>query len=745
MRKNAGQSTLALVGLLTAALLLSPWSPAARAVESPALAISVLSSRADLVSGGDALVRVALPAGTDPSRIRVTLDNTDVTGAFAVRPNGRYEGLLTGLPVGTGTLRATGAGMTDQLVITNHPNGGPVFSGPQITPWVCQPSATDAQCNQPASYEYVYRSTDPTKGFQPYDPANPPPDVATTTTDEGVSVPYVVRIETGYQDRDQYKIAVLYRPGEDWAPWAAQSQWNRKLLVTHGGGCRASYGAGAAPSVLTDNVSSGVAPVDGTLGMDSVPTALGRGFAVMSTALNNNGHNCNIVTQAESLLMAKERIVEAYGPIRYTIGVGCSGGSITQQQVANAYPGIYQGLIVTCSYPDSLSTAAVFADYHLLRGYFENPSRWGLGVVWSPTQIAAVEGHLSHVNAVTADEGLFKSAADPTYACAGVTDAQRYHPQSNPAGVRCSILDYMINVLGPRPESVWTPMEQAAGHGFAGVPLGNAGIQYGLTSLRQGLITPAQFVDLNTKVGGLDVDIKPAPERIAGDPGALRNAYRSGAINEGNNLADVAIINHAGPDPGLAHDAYRAWAMRARLERAQGHFANHVIWFGQTPLIGDPSYAKQALLAMDRWLSAVEADGSDRPLADKIVADRPDDIQDRCSSLPGVELISLPGIGTVCELPLLRTHFGTPRTVAGDGATSDVNACALRQLRRAEYYPVLFSNADWGRLTATFPDGVCDWSRPGIGQADTVDWLTYSDAAGNVIYGGTPLGPPPAD
>ena len=71
----------------------------------------------------------------------------------------------------------------------------------------------------------------------------------------------------------------------------------------------------------------------------------------MSTALNNAGHNCNIVTQAESMVMAKERLVEQYGEIRYTIGTGCSGGSLTQQQVANAYPGIYQGILPPCASP----------------------------------------------------------------------------------------------------------------------------------------------------------------------------------------------------------------------------------------------------------------------------------------------------------------------------------------------------------------------------------------------------------
>ncbi len=121
-------------------------------------------------------------------------------------------------------------------------------------------------------------------------------------------------------------------------------------------------------------------------------------------------------------MMAKERLVEQYGEIRYTIGTGCSGGSIAQHTIANAYPGIYQGLVTTCSYPDTLTAGAQFADYHLMRLYFEDPSRWGAGVAWTPTQMAQVEGHASHVNAVVADEGLFKSALNPENDCSGTKD-----------------------------------------------------------------------------------------------------------------------------------------------------------------------------------------------------------------------------------------------------------------------------------------------------------------------------------
>ena len=46
---------------------------------------------------------------------------------------------------------------------------------------------------------------------------------------------------------------------------------------------------------------------------------------------------------------------------------------------------------------------------------------------------------------------------------------------------------------------------------------------------------------------------------------------------------------------------------------------------------------------------------------------------------------------------------------------------------------------------AIFPDGVCDFTRPGVDQLGTIPWQTYPDeaAGGAVIYGGRPLGPPP--
>jgi hypothetical protein len=715
-----------------------------RTAATKPLRVLATSNRPDLVSGGDVRIAVDVPRAAR-STLRITLNGHDVTKRFtALRPT-RYEAVLTGLRAGSNSLRATARGYAGSLVVTNRSAGGPVISGPQTAHYRCQAGARDRQCNQPATYTYLYRSTNPLRaGLQPYDPAAPPSDVATTTTDQGVTVPFVVRREDGFQDRDRYTIITLWQPGRSWSPFKPQRQFNHKLLITHGGGCGASYAPGEPP--LEDY--SGTIPA-GIPGLTpSYVTALGKGFAVISTALDNTGHNCSVALNAESVMMAKERFVERYGTIRYAIGTGCSGGSIAQHTVANAYPGIYQGLVTTCSYPDVLTAGAQFADYHMLRLYFEDPTRWAPGVVWSPTQFAAVEGHVSHLNAIVSDEGLFKEALNPEAECDGTLapvagdTTTRYDSEINPGGVRCSVLDLLVNLLGRRPASAWSAQEKAIGHGFGGLPFANTGVVYGLGALRDGSITPAQFVDLNVKVGGLDVDSQPTAGRIAGDPASVANAYRTGLVNEATNMSQVAMINHGGPDPGIAHDYAHAFWTEDRLQRAQGHTDNRVMWFGVTPLIGDPRWATEAFEEMDRWLTAVEADKTDRPLSRRITAARTKlGITDRCANVPGVLETQGTDDEVDCVLPeSLQLRLSTPREVAGGDRLNDVLSCRLKPLTRTsvDVGPLPLSDAQYAELAAVFPHGVCDYSQPGVGQQPAQTWLTYGTAT-KVIHGGRNL------
>jgi Tannase-like family of unknown function (DUF6351) len=695
--------------------------------------ITVLSNRADLISGGEALVAITLPKGSRPSKLQVKAGKRDVTKSFAVRPNGRYEGLVTGLRNGKNILSAVlPNGRGARITITNHLIGGPVFSGPQIEPWTCQPTARDKQCDEPPKFSYLYQSTDPTKtGLQPYDPAHPPSDVATTTTDTGVTVPFIVREETGFQDRDEYRIEVLWQPGKPWAPWAPQQQWDHKVLIMHGFDCITAFQPTDPP--FAD--AAGTVPPNSGI-KDSSQVALGLGFAVMSTALDNSYVDCNPVLQAESLVIAKEHLTDSYGEIDYTIGTGCSGGSLAQQWIANAYPGVYQGLIVQCSFPDAGSTGQQIVDYEALVNYFNKASGW------TPAEQAEVEGTASNfvplpTNATFSASAFFPFVLPNRTGCTGVSAAQEYDAQTNPGGVRCGILDWAINLLGPQPHSEWDAQEKAVGHGFAGIPLDNLGVQYGLGALAVGQITPAQFIDVNANIGGFNVDWQPTAQRLSADEPALANSYRDGIVNEANNLDQVAIIDLRGPnDPGLAHDTFRSFATRARLDRDFGTHANQVIWEGPAPLIGDLHYDDQALLAMNRWLGAVAKETGKRTLPQKIIDDKPADITDQCSDGSGDKISS-----SLCPAPVVPV-YGTPRTVAGEAITTDQNKCTLVPLNRSSD-KVSFTDAQWAQMKAIFPTGVCDYSEPGVSQQPTIPWQTYQTAQGKVIYGGRALGPAP--
>ncbi|KKK90528.1 hypothetical protein LCGC14_2722110 [marine sediment metagenome] len=71
------------------------------------LDVSILSGAPDMVSGGDALVRVDVPGSVPLEQVRVELNGDDVTAAFAPEP-GDYAlvGLLDGFALGDNTLRA---------------------------------------------------------------------------------------------------------------------------------------------------------------------------------------------------------------------------------------------------------------------------------------------------------------------------------------------------------------------------------------------------------------------------------------------------------------------------------------------------------------------------------------------------------------------------------------------------------------------------------------------------------------
>ena len=128
---------------------------AAAAVPPPE--ILVLSNRADLISGGDALVEIKMPPIYTPPVAKVTLNGAPANQFFALRPNGRYMGVVSGLKDGTNVLVARAPGGPAAQIIDHQPSHRRAGFRGSATPAVdlrdprCDPGRRHWQSRQHAS------------------------------------------------------------------------------------------------------------------------------------------------------------------------------------------------------------------------------------------------------------------------------------------------------------------------------------------------------------------------------------------------------------------------------------------------------------------------------------------------------------------------------------------------------------------------------------------------------------------
>jgi hypothetical protein len=675
--------------------------------------IAVLSSRADTVTGDDALIRVDVPGKVPLGKVRVLLNGADVTDALkASRRSHSLTGLVSGLREGVNHLKVYGAGHhhhksrpAAELVLTNYPITGPVFSGPHEAPFICETQfftlpdgsnlgpALDANCSIATRVDYFYRTT-ANAWARLADLTTHPADLASTTTNEGKTVPFIIRMETGTANRSIYQTTILHDPANEKTPGFARQPkgWNGRLIFTFGGGCINGW-------YRQGRNTGGVLDIN----------MLGLGYAVASSSLNVFGNNCNELLAAESMMMAKERFIEAYGPPRWTLGFGCSGGSYQQHQIGDNYPGLLQGIIPGCSFPEvGFATIYMITDAWLLDNYFNNVAP-GL---FTPEQQRAVTGFL--VLNTMPNVAVGARRIDPRVFCPAVLPAaDRYHPITNPTGVRCDVYDHTVNVYGRDPMT-----------GFARRPLDNVGVQYGLKSLNAKVISVDQFLALNEGIGGFDQDANIVPKRSEADDESIRAAYRSGRLtNGGLGLGEIPIIDYRAYNDDAAggdiHVRYHSFSMRGRIKEANGHAKNHVM------LVEDIRYGlystaspllRFAIAKMDEWIGNVEADHSHRSRAEKVVRAKPKDLQDGCNTRdPAPTFIAEPQVLRKGQCEQLYPSAPPPREVAGAPNEADIIKCRLKRIDWDDY-KVSFSDAQKAKLRSIFPDGVCDYSKRGVGQ-----------------------------
>ena len=513
------------------------------------------------------------------------------------------------------------------------------------------------------------------------------------------------------------------------------------------------------------------------------PDILRQGWAIVHSSGNNTGTHYNLNLAGETAMMTKERFIERYGVPLYTVGLGGSGGAIQQYIIAQNHPGVLDGLLPVQSYPDMVTQTIHVGDRELLEYYMDATDRanpkwrttknrtWLVGMnaeqddvginprvndALAPLKTALGYGTAKGTTeCVPAWRGLTPLAMNPWYGQAA--NSQFYEPQSDIAAIRWTHYDDLRNVYG------------VDDSGAARVTWDNVGVQYGLRSLNEGSITPAEFLHLNWNVGGwkhpsrmvqetfpffgtsqaeihkaLTIpgyfdpwsrknmlasvgDGQPMP-RSVGDPIAMRAAYTSGHVFRGK-LEVPAIDHRQYMERELdMHNSHQSFAVRQRvLDHGAGGHKNLVVCFTDTtPGVPKASQSLQALAVMDEWLANMRiAPGKG------IVRNKPAMAVDACFDLQG-QLIhagadawdgildhKTPGACT-SRFPL----YGTSRTVAGAPLEGGIYRCARKPVERAlrdgSYTPWQPNAAEIAQLKAIFPQGVCDYSRPD--QARPRNW-----------------------
>ncbi len=764
--------------------------------------LQVLSTRADMVTGGDALMEVKLPAGASAAMLKVSVGTTDVTNAFTTRADGRTVGLVSGLAVGANTVTATASDRSfagASLTVTNHLPSGPVLLSVQPSPWICatpvptaatsttpatnasglSTAATDVQCTIATEKHYFYRTLTPvtvTRGdggcsfvlpdpsptianpapttpaascLQPYVPGTTPlASVAMSLTTP--PVPYIVQIERGTINRGIYDIAVLVDPTAAWTANAPQAQWTGKVVY--------SFGASTGQPRLQFRTEQVWAD----------DNALSRGFMVVDNSLTDSLYNSSRILAGETVMMMKEHITENYGEIKYTMGNGCSGGSIGQNTISSTYPGLIDGIQVQCDYSDSITTAIEVSDCVQLVNFYAGTAWQTLMTTEAQTQAqidakkTAINGHIDQTSCHAWNNSfgfnnkpgnyLAMVVADATGRLvptpAGVTNncklpaSQVYDPVTNPTGTRCGDPDLAVGVWG-------TTAGIAPGSTRALATNDNVGVQYGLNALLSGAINQEEFVTLNEGIGGSDADSNLTAARSVADAAALPIAYKSGLVSSGAQLAKLPIIDLRGfdesPLSGGAvgiHYIWRSFAERDRLDQDGGGHANQVMWRFGTGLTAPAALAKQSFLTMDTWLSALVATpksflNAEHTPAD-VIAAKPATAFDFCYLTIDTGFLTPVTDQATCDADAKLVPHKSPHQVAGGARTENILKCQLKPLSFNDYSGIVFTAGQQARLQAVFPGGVCDWTLPGVGQQAPVSPQTYAAGAG-----GVPLPPAP--
>jgi hypothetical protein len=720
------------------------------------------------------------------------------------------EGDQDFLFMGTLVVTPTRSGLSFKIDYETGPTG-PVFSGPQQYPFLCRTEDSDLgqplvdngdgtggvgipvygeddqgdkteeiigysrNCSTITRVDYFYKSSED-DAFHRLDIAEElPGDLAETTTSDGLTVDYIVRLERGTINRFIYGIAMLASPDELDDPSWDLTAWNGKLVYKFEGGVAIGHEQGRArTSKMLDDA------------------LLAAGYAVAFSTGTVTGTHYNVVLSEETMMMVKDHFIERYGAPEYTVGVGGSGGGIQQYAIGQSQympalrhhdPYLLDAGIPQYSYSDMITQTIYVGDCMLLEYYFDVvapkqgdttfggmhvrelgklrlPSGW-LGSVLPRTWVEGLSSSDGVQHPVWRELGDFTGSTECVNGWLGLT----------PLAMNPLFTDLDYSHLPPDVAAEfdavkwthWNDLENIYGvdeNGYAPFTWDNVGVQYGLQALKDGNITMGQFLDINAKIGSWKLMGEMVPEsilfegdvdlgsiggildlltdfdpwsirnanrqlnevgvapRLEGDLDAIHAAYTSGLVFVGK--IDIPLIDARHYlDPFLdMHHAQQSFATRQRMIDGQGHADNQLIWFAERGY----DNTMMAFELIDEWMTNIR---NNPGLS--VVENKPAEAVDKCFDVDGNLIAEGPDVwdGILNDEPegactQAFPLYSTSRIVAGGNIKGDVFKCHLQTVDEAiaagVYEGVSLTEQNIARLKEIYPDGVCDYTQGDAGR-----------------------------
>jgi len=432
------------------------------------------------------------------------------------------------------------------------------------------------------------------------------------------------RAEQGSINRFIYTIAMAIKP-EELGTRTESTLWNKKLIYQFNGGSGIGFRQGRQKATRT--IARRLKEAQ-------------NGYAIISSSGNRTSYTYNMLLAEDTARRVKRHFISLFGEPLYTVGIGGSGGGLAQYLIGQNSTGILDGLIPQYSYPDMLSQTIYTLDCDLFNNYFtfraRDNSRWNQ---WDQRQL--LEGmnslqdfpqkiaFLQPVAQLMA--GMVPSFPEGNSECInGYFGLSTFIHNPRQGFLRHF---YSEDVVEKTNWNYWEDMAwlfRRDEHGLVKSTWDNEGVQYGLHALKQKQITLSEFIHINKNIGSwkeqrhmkaetiitpfgrkmpfwlslwgsdniTEVNDNQAAPRRSASIEAIEAAYRGGQVFIGKLDLPIIDVRHYLEEKLDMHHMSASFSSRLRLEEANGHYDNQVIWVAKRDF--DPTY--QAFTLMDLWL-----------------------------------------------------------------------------------------------------------------------------------------------